>query len=106
MAPADLLGGQTLGLDEQGAELEAFAGCVEEGGRDADLSLLADERLDQSEVVVEQHRLDGVEQRIEADILGLKGGVDFVGLHVVQGGERLDEGGGGGGCGLFAHGGD
>jgi hypothetical protein len=34
-----LLGGQSLGLDEQGAELKAFTGAVEDGRGDADLAL-------------------------------------------------------------------
>jgi hypothetical protein len=42
--------------------------------------------------VVEQHRLDGVEQGVEGDVLGLEGGVDFVGLDVVELSERGDEG--------------
>ena len=76
--PANLLGGQAVGLDEQRAEVKALPGDVQERRRDADLALLADERLDQREVVLEQDRLDGVEQRVKGDVLGLKGRVDFV----------------------------
>jgi len=65
---------------------------VQEGGRDADLALLADERLDQGEVVVEEDGLHGVEQRVEGDVLGGEVGLhDLVGLHVVEGREGGDE---------------
>jgi len=88
---ADLLGGEGIGFHQKSAELEAFAGGVKKGGRDANLSLLADERLDQGEVVFEKDRLHGVEQRVERHVLGGKVSLnDFVGLDVVELGESGD----------------
>jgi len=63
---------------------------VQEGGVDADLTFLADERLDQRQVVLEQDGLDGVEQRVERDVAVLEAGVYFVGLDVVELGESRD----------------
>jgi hypothetical protein len=63
---------------------------VEEGGVDADLTFLGDERLDQSQVMAEQDGLDGVEQRVEGDVAVLEAGVYFVGLDVVELGESRD----------------
>jgi len=87
---ANLLGVETLGLDHQATEVEALTRGVEEGGVDADLTFLADERLDQSQVVLEEDGLDGVEQRVEGDVAVLEAGVYFVGLDVVELGESGD----------------
>jgi hypothetical protein len=57
---------------------------VEEGGVDADLTFLADERLDQSQVVLQEHGLDGVKQRVEGDVAVLEAGVYFVGFDIVE----------------------
>jgi hypothetical protein len=57
---------------------------VKKGGVDANLTFLADERLDQSQVVLEQDRLDGVKQRVERDVAVLEAGVYFVGFDVVE----------------------
>ena len=81
---ANLLGVEPLGLDHQATEVEALTRGMEEGGIDADLALLGDERLDQSQVVLEQDGLDGVEQRVKGDVAVFEAGVYFVGLDVVE----------------------
>ena len=87
---ANLLGVQTLGLDHQATEVKALTRGVQEGGIDADLTFLGDERLDQGQVMVKQDGLDGVEQRVKGDVAVLKAGVYFVGLDVVELGESGD----------------
>jgi len=85
------LGGKGISLHQQGAKLEALTGGVEEGGRDANLSLLAHERLDQRKVMFKKDRFHGVEQRVEGHVLGGEISLnDFVGLDVVELGESGD----------------